>query len=293
VLDRRTAVCFSYGMASSYRHPVGKETLSGYIVIRPQDREFFGEDPGTKGCEITLVFGEGQKIRARFYRSGGKAPKLKIAFTGKAGAPFRSYLRRKFKPRRVRGPRGYLTLTRLAADRFGVSPESLKQAMRDVLQLGSGRFFEGARARSVLHPALIDTRDLLEKVHVPSRVTPRQLCVLIARALTGGGWKEVSTVGGGLALSAGLRRQKAQLHIVLEDNDLVPALVSMAAAFHLQDINLGVVLVADRGIARRLGRTDGRSLVSLDRVVRTLRTLEFLARGPSCVYTLSVVQTLK
>ncbi len=125
-------MCFFYGMASIYRHPVGKETLSGYIVIRPQDREFFGEDPGTQGREITLVFGEGQKIRARFHQSGGKAPKLKIAFTGKAGASFRSYLRRKFKPRRVRGPRGYLAFTRLAADRFGISPESLKQAVRDV-----------------------------------------------------------------------------------------------------------------------------------------------------------------
>ena len=293
LLDRRTAVCFFYGMASIYRHPVGKETLSGYIVIRPQDREFFGEDPGARGREITLVFGEGQEIRARFLKSGGKAPKLKIAFTGKAGASFRSYLRRKFKPRRVRGPRGYLAFTRLAADRFGISPESLKQAVRDVLQLESGRFFEGARARSVLHPALIDIRNLLEKVHVPSRVTPHRLHGLIARALTDGGWQEVSTVGGGLALSAGLRRQKAQLHIVLEDVDLVPALVSMAAAFHFKDIDLGVVLVADRGIARRLGRTDGRSLVSLDRVVRTLRTLPFLARGPSCLYALSVVQTLK
>ena len=61
-----------------------------------------------------------------------------------------------------------------------------------------------------------------------------------------------------------------------------------ARGHNLKDIDLGVVLVADRGIARRLGRTDGRSLVSLDRVVRTLRTLPFLARGPSCVYTLSV-----
>jgi hypothetical protein len=111
--------------------------------------------------------------------------------------------------------------------------------------------------------------------------------------LTGGGWKEVATVGGGLALSAGLRRQKAQLHIVLEASDLVPALVSMAAAFHLKDIDLGVVLVADAGLSRRLGRSDGRSLVSLDRTVRTMRTLPFLTRGPICVYALSVTQTLK
>jgi hypothetical protein len=280
-------------MAPVYRHPVGKETLSGYIVIRPRDREFFGGDPGTKGREITLVFGEGQKIRARFYQSGGKTPKLKIAFTGKPGGSFRSYLRRKFKPRRARGPRGYLVFTRLAPDRFGISPESLKQAVRDVLQLGSERFFEGARARSVLHPALIDIRDLLDKVQVPSRITPRQLRGLIARALTGGGWEEVSTVGGGLSLSAGLRRQEAQLHIVMEDVDLVPALVSMAAAFHQKDIDLGMVLVTDRGLARRLGRTNGRTLVYLDRVVRTLRMLPFLARGPICVYTLLVTQTLK
>jgi hypothetical protein len=280
-------------MASIYRHPVGKKTLSGYIVVRPGDREFFGEDPGPEGREITLVFGEGRKVRARYYRSGGKVTELKIAFTGRGGASFRSFLRRKFSPRRGRGPRGYLAFTRLAADRYGVSPESLKQAVRDVLQLGSGRYFEGARARSVLHPALIDIRDLLEKVHVPSRATPRQLRGLIARSLTGGGWKETSTVGGGLAIPAGLRRQKAQLHIVLEDSDLVPALVSMAAAFHLQDVDLGVVLVVDRGIARRLGRTDGRSLVSLDRVVRTLRLLPFLVRGPSCLYALSVVQALK
>ena len=293
MLDTRAAVCFFYDMASVYRHPVGKETLSGYIVLRPRDLEFFGEDPGAKGREITLVFAEGQKVRARYYKSGGKAPKLKIAFTGKPGASFRSYLRRKFKPRRARGPRGYLAFTRLSADRFGVSPESLKHAVRDVLQLGSGRFFEGARARSVLHPALIDIRDLLGKVNVPRQVTPRQLHGLITRSLAGGGWIEATTVGGGLALSAGLRRQKAQLHIVLESSDLVPALVSMAASFHLQDIDLGVVLVADTGLARRLGRSDGRSLVSLDRAVRTLRTLPFLVRGPSCVYTLSLAQTLK
>jgi len=46
-------------------------------------------------------------------------------------------------------------------------------------------------------------------------------------------------------------------------------------------------------LARRLGRSDGRSLVSLDRAVRTLRTLPFLVRGPSCLYTLSVTQTLR
>ena len=280
-------------MASTYRHPVGKETLSGYITVRPQDRGFFGEDPGSAGREITLVFAEGKKIRARYYQSGGKAPKLRIAFTGKPGASFRSFLRRKFKPRRARGPRGYLVFTRLAAERYGISTESLKQAVRDMLQLGAGRFFEGARARSVLHPALIDVRDLLGKIHVPRRVTPRQLQGLIARSLTGGGWKEVATVGGGLALSAGLRRQKAQLHIVLEASDLVPALVALAAAFHLQDIDLGVVLVADAGLARRLGRSDGHSLVSLDRTVRTMRTLPFLTRGPSCVYSLAVTQTLK
>jgi hypothetical protein len=280
-------------MASVYRHPVGKETLSGYIMVKPQDQEFFGGDPGTAGREFTLVFAEGQKIRVRYYKSGGKAPKLKIAFTGKPGASFRSFLRRKFKPRRVRGPRGYLVFTRLAADRYGVSTESLKQAVRDKLQLGAGRFFEGARARSVLHPALIDIRDLLGRIHVPRRVTPRQLQGLITRSLAGGGWKEVTTVGGGLGLSAGLRRQKAQLHIVMEASDLVPALVSLAAAFHLKDIDLGVVLVADAGLARRLGRSDGRSLVSLDRTVRTMRTLPFLTRGPSCVYALSVTQTLK
>lgn len=280
-------------MASVYRHAVGKETLSGYIVVRPQDGGFFGEEPSTAGREITLVFAEGQKIRVRYYKSGGKAPKLKIAYTGKPGSAFRSFLRRKFKSRRVRGPRGYLVFTRLAADRFGVSTESLKNAVRDMLQLGSGRFFEGARARSVLHPALIDIRDLLGRVQVPRRVTPRQLQGLIARSLTGGGWKEVPTVGGGLALPAGLRRQKAQLHIVLEASDLVPALVAMAAAFHLQDIDLGVVLVADTGLTRRLGRSDGRSLVSLDRTVRTMRTLSFLTRGPSCIYALAVTQTLK
>ncbi len=276
-------------MAAVYRHPVGKKTLSGYIVVRPEDRKFFGEEPDSEGREITLVFGEGRKARARYYRSGGKAPELKIAFTGKAGASLRSFLRRKFRPRRVRGPRGYLAFTRLAADRFGLSPESLRQAVRDVLQLGSGRFFEGARARSVLHPALIDLRELLGKVQVPGRATPRQLSGLIARSLTGGGWKETATVGGG----SGLRRQKAQLHIVLETLDLVPALVSIAAAFHLQDIDLGVVLVVDRGIARRLGRTDGLSLVSLDRTVRTLRALPFLARGPCCVYDLTLTQTVK
>lgn len=280
-------------MAAVYRHPVGKETLSGYIIVRPQDREFFGEEPSIAGREITLVFAEGQKIRARYYKSGGKAPKIKIAFTGKPGASFRSYLRRKFKPRRARGPRGYLAFTRLAADRYGVSTESLKNAVRDMLQLGVGRFFEGARARSVLHPALIDIRDLLGKVQVPRRVTPKQLQGLIARSLTGGGWKEITTVGGGLALPAGLRRQKAQLHIVLEASDLVPALVSMAAAFHLEDIDLGVVLVADAGLTRRLGRSDGRSPVSLDRTVRTMRALPFLTRGPSCIYTLSVAQILK
>jgi hypothetical protein len=280
-------------MASEYRHPVGKETLSGYILVKPRDREFFGEDPGPQGREITLVFAEGQTVRARYYHSGGKAPKLRIAFTGKSGAPFRSYLRRKFKPRRARGPRGYLAFTRLAADRFEVSPESLKQAVRETLQLGSGRFFEGARARSVLHPALIDIRDLLKKVQVPPRVMPRQLHGLVTRALIGGGWTQVPTVGGGLALSAGLRRQKAQLHVVLDASDLVLALVSLAAAFHLQDIDLGVVLVADRDTARRLGRTDGLSLATLDRAVRILRMLPFLARGPSCVYALSVIQTLK
>lgn len=280
-------------MASVYRHPVGKKTLSGYIVIRPQDGEFFGGDPGQKGRGITLVYGEGLTARARYYRSGGRVPELKIAFTGEAGVSFRSFLRRKFRPRRARGPRGYLAFTRLAADRFGVSPESLKQAVRDVLRLGSGRFFEGARAHSVLHPALIDIRDLLGKVQVPGRATPRQLGGLIARALTGGGWQETPTVGGGLALHAGLRRQQAQLHIVLEAPDLVPALVSLAAAFHLQDIDLGVVLVADRDIVRRLGRTDGRSLVSLDRVVRTLRALPFLARGPCCAYDLALIQAVK
>jgi hypothetical protein len=286
-------VCFFYGMASVYRHPVGKETLSGYLVIRPRDRAFFGEYPGAQGREITLVFGEGQKIRARYYHTAGKASKAKIAFTGKAGAPFRSFLRRKFKSRRARKPRGYLVFTRLGADRFGVSPESLKQAVRDVLQLGSGRYFEGARARSVLHPAMIDTRDLLGKVHVPRRVTPRQLQRLIARSLTSGGWKPVSTVGGGLALSAGMRRSQAQLHIVLDASDLILALVSLAAAFHLKDIDLGVVMVADKDLARRLGRSDGGSVVSLDRVVRTLRMLPFLAQGPTCVYALSVTQTIK
>jgi hypothetical protein len=254
---------------------------------------FFGENPGTKGREITLVFGEGQKIRARYYHTTGKTSKAKIAFTGKAGASFRSFLRRNFKSRRARKPRGYIVFTRLGTDRFGVSPESLKQAVRDVLQLGSGRFFEGARARSVLHPALIDMRDLLGKVHVPRRMTSRQLQGLIARSLSSGGWKSVSTVGGGLALAAGLRRLQAQLHIVLEADDIVLALVALAAAFHLKDIDLGVVLVADKGLARRVGRSDGGSVISLDRVVRTLRMLPFLAQGPTCIYTLSMAQTLR
>lgn len=280
-------------METTYRHPVGKQTLAGYIEVRPRSKSFFGAEPGLDGRQIEIRFGEGQKVAARYYRTSGKSHRLKIAYTGESGERFRSFLRKAFKMRKVRKPRGVLVFTRTGADLYMVQPESIQQATVEVLEVGPHRYFEGARPISVLHPAMIDLPDRIQSVSFRNTITIRKARGLMRRALTAGGWEEVPAIGSGLALSGGLRRSGAQLHEVLEAPDLYPALLSLAASFELGSIDLGVLLIADGNLASRLKVQDGGPSASLDRAVRNIRQLGFMIRGPICAIALNLRKTLR
>ncbi|MBW1873497.1 MAG: hypothetical protein JRJ19_15625 [Deltaproteobacteria bacterium] len=115
----------------------------------------------------------------------------------------------------------------------------------------------------------------------------------IEKILLKNDWSLLATVGSGLALPGGFRRSNAQLHFVLEAKEIFEALLSVAAAFELGVIDLGLVIVADGSLARRLGQAVTGSQASLDRAVSNLRTLNFLVRGPLGVFALSMKKQLR
>lgn len=281
-------------MASTYRHPVGKETLSGYIPVRPRQKDFFGPDPGQEERILAVYFAEGEQAPVRYYRTPGRDGKLKLAYTGPRGEAFRSFLRRSFKTRRKRGPYGVVVWTRLGEDRYQVHCESLQQARVDKLEPGARRFFAGARPVSILHPAMLDLADTLAEV-VPGSVRVSRLHRQIQRVLEEAGWQQAGPPAAGLVLPGGMHRAGARLHQVLLASDLYPRLLSLAAAFEAQACDLGVLLVADGSLARRIERVNPRAgpAASLDRAVRNLRTLSFVVRGPVCLLGLGVQATVR
>jgi hypothetical protein len=274
-------------MAMTYRHRVGKSTVSGYLVVRPEEEDFFGRDPGTESRSIEIEFGDEESIQARLYRATGKTRSLKLSFTGQEGQSFRRWLKRHCPPRKGRKPRGILVMTRKSRNRFEARIESIADAEVRVLELGAQRFFAGARPLSVLHPALIDLRQLLEDVALPKVLDLPRLQSAIEKVFLTTGWARFESPGGGLALDGGCRRSGAQLHLVLRPEDLYLALVSVAAAFELKAIDMGLLLVADGKLARSLQRDSGTTASSLDRAIDHVRTLGFLIRGPLCVFALS------
>jgi hypothetical protein len=280
-------------MTTTYRHLVGKSTISGYLIVKPDEESFFGSDPGSQGRDIEIDFGEQLKISARLYRTSGNTRQLKLVFSGEECQPFRSWLSKKCPRRKARQPRGVLSLNRKTEKSYTASVESISQAEVHVLELGGQRFFAGARPLSVLHPALMGFKDLLATIEVSKSVTPTRLMNNIEKVLLKNDWSPVPTVGSGLALPGGLRRSNAQLHFVLEAKESFEALLSVAAAFELGAIDLGLVIVADGSLARKLGQAGTGSQASLDRAVSNLRTLNFLVRGPLGLFALSIRKQLR
>jgi hypothetical protein len=280
-------------MATNYRHPVGKSTISGYLIVKPNEESFFGSDPGSQGRDVEISFGERQRVSARLYRTSGKTRQLKLVFTGEECQPFRRWLSKKCPRRKARQPRGVLSLARKTESSYLASVESIAQAEVQVLELGGQRFFAGARPLSVLHPALMGFKDLLASIVVSKSVTPTRLMNNIEKVLLKNEWVPAANVGGGLALPGGFRRSNAQLHFVLEAKDIFESLLSVAAAFELGVIDLGLVIVADGSLARKLGQAVTGSQASLDRAVSNLRTLDFLVRGPLGVFALSMKKQLR
>jgi len=281
-------------MASTYRHPVGKETLTGYIPVRPRQKDFFGTDPGEEERILTVHFAEGEQAPVRYYRTPGRGGKLKLAYTGQRGEAFRSFLRRSFKTRRKRGPYGVIVWTRLGEDRYQVHCESLQQARVEKIEPGARRFFAGARPVSILHPAMLDLAETLAAI-VPSSMRLSRLHQQIQRALEAAGWQQAGPPAAGLVLPGGMHRAEARLHQVLLASDLYPRLLSLAAAFESQACDLGVLLVADGSLGRRIERANPRAgaAASLDRAVRNLRILSFAIRGPTCLLGLEVQATIQ
>ena len=267
------------------RHPVGKTTLEGYLQVRPRDEAFFGSEAGK---EIEIGFGEGGAVLARLVRSGDR---LKVAYTGEAGAPFRRWLKATFKTRKPRGPRGVLVLLPAGPDRYQAQTESLRQAQVDELELKERHFLQGAKPVSVLHPAMTDLVDIVRRVVLPPPVPAGFVRERIERELRESGWQPGGSVGGGLLLEAGLRRSGAELHAVLEPADLYRALLSLAAGFELHQIELGVLLVADGPLASRLRQAAPQT--SLERVMREIGLLPFLVRGPVAVMSLGLKRRLR
>jgi len=205
----------------------------------------------------------------------------------------RSWLRGRCRPRKARRPRGVLVIERRGKESYSVSVESLSEAEIQLLELGAQRFFAGARPLSVLHPALMGLKDTLAAVRLPRNGTKRGIGQAIEKSLLSAGWQEAPTVGGGLLLSAGLRRSGAELHLVLDAQDLFLPLLSLGASFEARSIDLGVILVADGSLSRMLKRNGATSPAALDRAVDNIRTLHFAIRGPLGVFGLTVRKTIR
>jgi len=273
---------------------VGKSTISGYLLVREEEEAFFGRDPGDSEREVEILFGSGQKTSARLFRSAGKLRRLKLVFTGAKCQAFRSFLRKNFRPRKARGPRGVLILTRKGKNRLVASVESIAEAEVTLLQMGAQRFFAGARPICVLHPALVDMKEILDDTPLPENPTRSALAKTITRKLVAAGWEETEGVGGGLDLPGGLRRAGAQLHLTLVADDLSAALMAIAAGFELGIIDLGLILTADDRLARQIkAGAKTPAPASLDKIVAHLRTLDFMLRGPLAAIGLTVRKTIR
>ncbi len=282
-------------MGSTLRHPVGKTTLSGYLVVKPADESFFRPLPDESGRTVVVLFGEDQRVEARLFRSRGKEPRLKLAYTGEQGATLRSWLKKRFPARRSKSSkvRGVLVLERLDADRFRATARSVSQAEVELLAPSERRYFQGAKPVSILHPAMIDLEDGLRRVLLPAPPSASGLRRAVERSLVKQGWQPVDSVSAGLALDAGLRRAGAQLHLVLAADELYGALLSLAAGFTLLAVDLGVVLVAEDRLAERLRHKNVAPAASLKRAVRDMQQLPFLIRGPICLEGLSTRKEIR
>ncbi|MBW2703895.1 MAG: hypothetical protein JRF33_24005 [Deltaproteobacteria bacterium] len=277
---------------ATFRHRVGKTTLSGYLVCKVDEEGFF-PDPGEGELRVRLNFAENQQVEARLFRAGGKVRQLKLAYTGEDGAAFRSWLRRSFPARKGHKARGILVLQGERDRVFSVMAESVSQASVDFLWPGGRRYVQGARPISILHPAMLDLETCLKVVELPRSFTVDELDLQIQAALHDCGWLRTESVGSGLALPAGLRRSQAQLHTVFHAAELVSALTSLAAAFELKNCDLGILLVADDRLSGRLLREPGQGTSSMARVQREMELLAFLVRGPICLLSLGSKSALR
>jgi hypothetical protein len=280
-------------MDAGIRYPVGQTVLSGYLLLRTADEGFFGPDPGDAERRVWLLTDEIAPCPARLLRARGAEARLKLAYTGQAGAALRAWLRRHFRPRKGRGPRGVLEIRREGEEQFRLHAETLSEAEVEVF-LPAGRvYLQGARPRVVLHPALPDLDARLGALVLPEPPTTAVLRAGLLSGLERAGWAPSASPGGGLVLDGGLRRFGAQLHLVLLAEDLYPSLLSLAVAFEQHAIDLGVLVVVDGRLSERLERPAGRAPASLKRAERELETLAFLQRGPIYVLGLSCRRELR
>ena len=200
-------------MGDAIRYPVGQTVLSGYLQLRTADEGFFGPDPGDAERRVWLVADEIAPCAARLLRARGADARLKLAYTGAAGSALRAWLRRHFRPRKGRGPRGVLEILREDGDRFRLRAETVSEAEVEVF-LPAGRvYLQGARPRVVLHPATLDLDARLGALSLPEPPTSTVLRAGLVEGLGQAGWSPCATPGAGLALDGGLRRAGAQLHL--------------------------------------------------------------------------------
>lgn len=266
-------------MGAALRYPVGRTVLAGYLVIRPQDEAFFGPALTEGERSVQITYEDDQQVAARLFRARSARAELKLAYTGKAGAGFRAWLKRRFPARKSSKVRGVLVIQGSDPGRLRVRAESVSQAEVELLSPGPRRYLAGAKPVSVLHPAMLELEDGLRDLQIPDELTPQRFQPLVGDHLRSAGWEPIQSVGGGLALGGGFGLSGAQLHLVTAAAELYPALVAVAAGFELGSTDLGVLLVADGRLAEGL-RPGAGPAASCSRAEREASQLGFLLRGP-------------
>ncbi len=274
-------------MDAVLRYPVGRTVLAGYLVIRPEDEAFFGPALAEGERPVRIAYEDGQQVAARLYRARSARGELKLAYTGRAAAAFRAWLKRRFPARKSSKVRGVLVIQADAPDQLRVRAESVSQAEVELVSPGPRRYLAGAKPVSVLHPAMLELEDGLRELPIPDELTAQRLRQAIEAHLGSAGWEPIPSVGGGLALGGGFGLSGAQLHLVTVAAELYPALVALAAGFELGGTDLGVVLVADGRLAESLRDPDAGPAASCPRAEREAAQLGFLLRGPIVLIGLS------
>jgi len=241
-------------LRNTFKHLVGKSTLTQGIAIRRDYEEWF-DAPGRGECrEITLLFGS-HEIAVTLRRLDNENGSVQIRYESKRHAALRAWLHTVFAPF-LAGESPYpglLELRKVDSDNYRLEPLRAEDACRLRLCLGPGLYHNGAESLGAASHPFAEIPEVIGSVGFRPEYGQTQYNEHIRTVFVERGWRSDEPVVPELPLRFDFRKDDYQVEVEFGNaRSYYQDYLKFLLPFTRGIIRVGVLLVPTADFARLL-----------------------------------------